>query len=69
MPDPQEKLHNLATYVILIKCIIHLENSVQLCYMPGSALQVCVGGGGWVLKLNDETKCSLPNFLIGEIKI
>ena len=30
---------------------LHTEN--QLCIMPGTALKVCVGGGGWVvLKVN-----------------
>ena len=26
---------------------LHTEN--QLCIMPGTALKVCVGGGGWVV--------------------
>ena len=31
----------------LVNPRLYTEN--QLCVMPGSALKVCVGGGGWVV--------------------
>ena len=31
---------------------LRLHTKTQLSIMPGSASKVCVGGGGWVLKVN-----------------